>query len=75
MSVMTITERPASTQETRRWWTCMRCGKTLGEIDNGRVIIKIRDRVITSPAGLLEQTCSCGCVNVLVSEADNRTSA
>jgi len=66
---------PVLSVPERSWWVCERCGKTLGELNQGRVIIKIRDRVITSPVALVEQTCSCGCVNVLVSEEDNRTLA
>lgn len=57
----------------RHWWTCV-CGKTLGEIVDTRVVIKIKDRTVIAPIDArIEQTCSCGRTVVLSCEQDKLT--
>ena len=59
----TATDAPI-TSPPSRWWRCA-CGRTLGEIVNGRVVIKVGDRRLSLPvvAGL-DQVCpKCGAVS------------
>ncbi len=66
-----MSERQAATMVQRgngaAWWKCSTCARTLGEVVNGRVIVKMNGRTITFPAiPDLDQTCPrCGCVSVL----------
>lgn len=54
----------------RRWWRCPGCGKTLGELREGRVVVKVGDRRLSLPAMVgLDQTCpACLVVSELVDD-------
>lgn len=61
---MTATVAPARIETTqgRRWWKCPACGRTLGEVTSGKLIIKIDGRFIKLPivAGVSQVCPRCG---------------
>ena len=47
-----------NTVTVARWWKCEACGRTLGEIVAGRVVIKIADRWLSLPLIMgIDQVC------------------
>jgi len=66
-----MSERQAATMVQRgngaAFWRCPICARTLGEVVNGRVIVKMNGRILSLPATSdVDQVCPrCGCVSVL----------
>jgi hypothetical protein len=47
-------------RDGRTFWRCPACGRTLGEVAEGMLVIKVQDRRIVVPIGPSEQACPCG---------------
>lgn len=74
---MLMASRPQTarivTTNGRRWWRCPECGRTMGEVDGGIVVVKSGDRVLVLTIGAgVSQRCpnlSCGAWSRMDAEA------
>jgi hypothetical protein len=72
MAFRALTARIVTTNG-RTWWRCPACGRTMGEVDGGVVVVKSGDRVLVLTIGAgVSQRCpnhACGAWSRMDAEA------